>query len=165
MSPGWTPYNALIGSDANLDFGTATNRPSVSPAGTPEPTEFPTPVKSPYIKGVEFVIPTVCLGNDLKPFGPYLSVPSPPFDCVGDLGRNAFTRPGFFQTDLRIARKFPINGRWNVKVIGDSFKMLNRRNISDVNPLCDPTSGSCTAGTPTASYDPRTFQFALKINW
>jgi hypothetical protein len=55
--------------------------------------------------------------------------------------------------------------RWNVEVIGDGFNMLNRRNISDVNPLCDPTSGSCTAGTPTASYDPRTFQFALKINW
>jgi hypothetical protein len=42
---------------------------------------------------------------------------------------------------------------------------LNRFNASDVNPLCDPISGTCSAGQPTAAYDPRTFQFALKINF
>jgi hypothetical protein len=45
--------------------------------------------------------------------------------------------------------------------------MLNRFNAGDVDPLCDPTAGStsCTAGQPTAALDPRTFQFALKLNW
>jgi len=52
-----------------------------------------------------------------------------------------------------------------VQVIADGFNMLNHKNISDVSPLCDPTSGVCTAGQPTASYDPRTFQFALKVNF
>ena len=159
------PYNVLIGFDTNLDFGTATNRPSVLPAGTAPPPGFPEPVTSPFIKSKEFIIPTECLGPDNQPFAIAPLVPAPPTGCVGDLKRNAFSRPGFFQFDLRVERRIPITDRFNLQVIADGFNMLNRRNISDVNPLCDPTSGICTAGQPTASSDPRTFQFALKVNF
>lgn len=159
------PYNVLIGSDPNLDFGTATNRPSVLPPGVTLPAGFPTPVSSPYIKGVNFIIPATCIDSTGATFGPFPFVPSPPYGCIGDLGRNAFTRPGFFEIDLRVSRKIPIGERVNLEVIADGFNMLNRLNVSDVNPLCDPTSGTCTAGTPTASFDPRTFQFALKVNF
>ncbi|MGB8591324.1 MAG: hypothetical protein WCD40_08085, partial [Candidatus Acidiferrales bacterium] len=94
-------------------------------------------------------------------------VPSPPYGCTGDLARNYFTRPGYFNVDLRIARKIYLNERWNMEIIADGFNMLNRFNAADVNPLCDPTAGSttCSAGQPTAALDPRTFQFALKLNW
>jgi Carboxypeptidase regulatory-like domain/TonB dependent receptor len=160
------PYNVLIGSDPNLDFGTATNRPSVLPPGTGTlPAGFPPPVSSPYIPGVSFIIPATCIDSTGKTFGPFPFVPSPPFGCIGSLGRNAFTRPGFFDIDLRIDRKIPMGERVNLEMIADGFNMLNRLNVSDVNPLCDPTSGTCAAGTPTASFDPRTFQFALKINF
>lgn len=161
------PYNLLIGSNTNLDFGTATNRPSVLPAGAPVPPGFPAATSSPYIKGVEFILPTQCLDSSLQPFGPYPGVPTPPYGCTGDLQRNAFTRPGFFQIDLRIQRTIPINERWNVQIIADGFNMLNRFNVSDVNPVCDPTAGlaTCSGGQPTAAYDPRTFQFALKVNF
>jgi outer membrane receptor protein involved in Fe transport len=158
------PYNVLIGSDPNLDFGTATNRPSVVPAGAPLPVGVPA-VTSPYIPGVEFIPGSTCIDSAGATFGPYPLVPSPPYGCIGDLGRNAFTRPGFFEIDLRIDRKIPVNERVNVEMIADGFNMLNRLNVSDVNPLCDPTSGTCAAGTPTASFDPRTFQFALKVNF
>jgi hypothetical protein len=52
-------------------------------------------------------------------------------------------------------------------VIADGFNILNRFNVADVDPLCDPTTGTgtCNAGQPTAALDPRTFQFALKVNW
>ncbi|HTU32837.1 MAG TPA: TonB-dependent receptor [Candidatus Acidoferrum sp.] len=159
------PYNVLIGSDPNLDFGTATNRPSVLPAGAPLPAGFPPAVTSPYIPGEEFIVPSTCIDSTGATFGPYPFVPAPPYGCIGDLGRNAFTRPGFFEIDLRIDRKIPITERFNVEMIADGFNMLNRLNVSDVNPLCDPTSGTCSAGTPTASFDPRTFQFALKLNF
>jgi hypothetical protein len=159
------PYNTLIGFDTNLDFGTATNRPSFLPAGTPVPAGFPAAVTSPYIKGYEFILPTECLAPSNKPFPSSAVVPSPPTGCVGDLPRNAFTRPGFFQIDLRLERRIPLTEHTNLEVIADGFNMLNRLNVSDVNALCDPTSGICTAGQPTASYDPRTFQFALKMNF
>jgi hypothetical protein len=44
--------------------------------------------------------------------------------------------------------------------------LTNHTNIAAVNQLCDPSSGTtCLAGQPTASYDARQFQFALKFNW
>jgi len=157
------PYNVLLGFDPNLDFGTATNRPSVLPAGTP----FPGAVTSPFIRGHEFIIPTVCVDATGANFASpaTAAVPSPPFGCTGNLGRNAFTQPGFFQIDLRIARSFPISERVKLEVIGDGFNMLNRFNVAGVSPLCDPTSGTCTAGQPTSALQPRTFQFALKLNF
>jgi hypothetical protein len=158
------PYNVLVGSDPNLDFGTATNRPSAVPAGAPLPTGTPF-VTSPYIHSVEFIPGSTCIDSTGANFGPYPFVPAPPYGCIGDLGRNAFTRPGFFEIDLRIDRKIPVTERVNLEMIADGFNMLNRLNVSDVNPLCDPTSGTCAAGTPTASFDPRTFQFALKLNF
>ena len=157
------PFDVLIGSDPNLDLGTATNRPDAFPKGH-VPPGFPV-VDSPFLKNVDFTIPTVCLGSNLQPIPTDLTVPSPPFGCVGTLARNAFNRPGFFQIDLRVARKVPITERVNLEIIADGFNMLNRLNVADVSPLCDPIGGTCTAGQPTSSYDPRTFQFALKVNF
>jgi len=121
----------------------------------------PGAVRSPAIQGVAFLPPTVCPAG-LLPGAP-MNVPSPPFGCTGDLGRNAFTRPGFFTIDLRVARMIPITERWRLQIIADGFNMLNRFNAADVSPLCDPTSGACNAGTVTAALDPRQFQFALKL--
>jgi hypothetical protein len=155
------PYNLLIGYDSNLDFGSSTGRPSFIKTSSP-PVGSTT---SPFIPGYAFVPPNQCIDSTGKAF----SFPDtlPFWGCVGNLPRNAFSRPGFFQIDLRIARKIAINERWNVEVIADGFNMLNRFNVSDVNPVCDPTAGlaTCTGGQPTAAFDPRTFQFALKINW
>ena len=69
--------------------------------------------------------------------------------------------------DLRIARQIYLGERVNFDVIADAFNLLNRFNVADVNLLCEPTSGSgaCNAGQHSAALDPRTFQFALKINW
>jgi len=157
------PYNILIGTNPNLDLGTATNRPDVFPSGK-VPAGLPV-ITSPFVKGFDFTIPTSCLGPNNQAFPTDFTVPSPPFGCVGNLARNAFTRPSFFQIDLRIARKFAMGERLNLEVIADGFNMLNRFNVSDVSPLCDPISGTCNAGQPSAAHDPRTFQFALKLNW
>lgn len=146
------PFTVLTGTDYALQFSSNTVRPSVGPAG----------VQSPYIPGVYFTLPTVC--DQAVSLGP--NSISPPLGCTGNLGRNAFTRPGFAQFDLRISRRFPIHERWSVEAIADAFNLFNRFNVGDVNPLCDPTSASaCLAGQPTAALDPRTFQLALKIIW
>lgn len=162
------PYNVLIGYDSNLDFGSSTGRPSFVRTSTP-PAGSTT---SPSIPGVAFTIPNQCVDNSGKPFAFTPNTYLPFWGCTGNLGRNAFTRPGFFQIDLRVARKIPINERWSAEIIADGFNMLNRFNPSDVNPVCDPTASfpsagvsRCAGGQNTAAYDPRTFQFALKINW
>jgi len=157
------PYNLLIGYDTNLDFNSATGRPSFVKLNGAAPP--PGSTTSPYIPGYAFIPPNRCIDATGKPFSfpdtvPYLG-------CTGNLQRNAFARPGFFEMDLRVARKIPINERWSVDVIADGFNMLNRFNVSDVNPVCDPTAGlpTCAGGQPTAAFDPRTFQFALKVTF
>jgi hypothetical protein len=46
------------------------------------------------------------------------------------------------------------------------FNVINRFNVGDVSPLCNPLDpATCRAGEPTASLDPRQFQFALKLSW
>ncbi|HYL67839.1 MAG TPA: TonB-dependent receptor [Candidatus Limnocylindria bacterium] len=150
------PYTVLTGSDINLDFSSSTDRPSVAPVGTPGSTT------SPFIRGVAFIPPTVCPGVPATPL-----IPTPPVGCTGDLGRNSFNHPGYFNVDLRIARKIYAGERVSFDLIADAFNLLNRFNVADVNLLCDPTTGTgaCNAGQPSAALDPRTFQFALKINW
>jgi TonB dependent receptor-like, beta-barrel len=147
------PFTVLTGTDYNLDFGSNTDRPSVATSGG---------VQDPFLPGVTFTLPTVCD----QTFALGATSISPPAGCTGNLGRNAFTRPGFAQVDLRVSRKIQVSDRWNVELIVDAFNLFNRYNVGDVNPLCDPTSASaCWAGEPTAALEPRTFQLALKINW
>jgi hypothetical protein len=77
----------------------------------------------------------------------------------GNLGRNAgFTHWTVFN-DLRVAKRVPFGERVNMDLIADMFNLANRFNVSAVSPLFT------NAGTPTAAYDPRQFQFAIKINW
>jgi len=144
------PFSVLTGTDLSLDFGSNTDRPSVASSGG---------VSSPFIPGVNFVPPTVCdvaVPGVTTPFG---------FGCTGNLGRNAFVRPNFFQWDLRVSRKFYFGEKLNLEFITDMFNLFNRFNVGDVSPLCNPVAGTCSAGEPTAALDPRQFQFGLKLNF
>ena len=52
------------------------------------------------------------------------------------------------------------------EVLLEKYAKGDERNIAAVNQLCDPLAGAtCSAGHPTASYDARQFQFALKVSW
>ncbi len=152
MSAG-RPFTVLTGTDFNLDFGSNTDRPSIGATGVAS-------FFLPQATG-PFTLPTVC------PNDPLTNTPvPPPFGCTGNMGRNAFTRPGYVTVDLRIARRFPIGEQWNIEVIADMFNLFNRYNVADVSPLCNPLdAASCRAGEATATLDPRQFQFALKFNW
>ncbi len=151
------PYTVITGTDYRLDLGASNGRPSVGITTGPTAT-------SAFLPGVTFSLPSTCLTNS----GASFTVPgiSPPFGCDGNLGRNSYTTPGFFQFDLRLSRRFAMGERLKLDVIADAFNLTNRLNVSAVNQLCDPGSGSaCSAGQPTAAYDARQFQFALKVNW
>ena len=150
------PYTVITGTDYRLDLGASNGRPSV---GTTGPT-----ATSAFLTGVTFALPSTCLTNSGTPFT--VSGVSPPGGCDGNLGRNPFTTPGFFEVDLRLSRRFAMGERLKLDVIADAFNLTNRLNVAAVNQLCDPGSSStCSAGQPTASYDARQFQFALKLAW
>ena len=152
------PYNVITGEDTRLDLGASQARPSVAASGTAGTT-------SSFIPGVVFVPANTCLGNSGQAFGG-LGFAPPPAGCDGNLGRNRFVMPNFFQWDMRLSRAIPLGERLKLDLIADAFNLFNRTNIAAVNQLCDPTAGTtCFAGQPTAAYDARQFQFALKLSW
>jgi len=136
------PFSILTGADTNFDFASNTDRPNVVPAGAPVNSCGDVPVASKYS-------PTGFLQAACFLDG---SVP-------GNLGRNAGTRPATVFTDLRVSRRLDLSQRVALDLIVDAFNVINRFNVADVNPLYTQ------AGTPTAAFDPRQFQAALKLSW
>jgi len=141
------PFNIITGNADNFQFSPSTSRPNVVPAGTPDSPCGPT-VASKYSPTGFFQEP--CFASNFN--GTLQSLD-------GNLARNAGVKPWVVFNDLRIAKRINFTERVNMDAIADMFNLANRFNVADVNPLFT------AAGQPTAAYDPRQFQFALKINW
>ncbi|HEY6339642.1 MAG TPA: TonB-dependent receptor [Candidatus Sulfotelmatobacter sp.] len=140
------PFNIITGSGDNLQESSLTGRPNtfVNPACTA--LGFPA-VPSKY--SPTGVLQEPCTANYN---GTLLSLD-------GNLSRNAGISPWNVFNDLRIARRIYFGERYNLELIADMFNIANKNNVAAVSPLFT------NAGTPTAAYDPRQFQFAMKIHW
>ena len=136
------PFNIITGNGDNLQLSSLTGRPNtfVNPlcAGS---------VTSKYSPTGVFQEPCAANFN-----GTLLSLD-------GNLGRNAGRAPYTLFNDLRVAKRINFNERFNLDLIADMFNIANKMNVSAVSPLFT------NAGQATAAYDPRQFQFALKLNW
>jgi hypothetical protein len=77
----------------------------------------------------------------------------------GNFARNGGVQPWTVFNDLRIAKRVSFSEHRSIDLIVDAFNLANRFNAAAVNQLFT------NAGQVTAAYDPRQFQFALKINW
>ena len=60
---------------------------------------------------------------------------------------------------MRVSKRVFFGERFNMDLIADMFNIANKYNVAAVNPQMS------FAGQATAAYDPRQFQFALKLNW
>jgi hypothetical protein len=77
----------------------------------------------------------------------------------GNLSRNAGLTPWTVFSDLRVGKTVYFGERINMEFTADIFNLPNRYNVSAVSPLIS------NAGQPTAAYDPRQFQFSLRLAW
>jgi Carboxypeptidase regulatory-like domain/TonB dependent receptor len=141
------PFNIITGTGDNLQLSSLTSRPNtfVDPACA-------TPVPSKYSPTGTFQ--EVCING----FAATGTTPTL-LQLDGNFGRNAAVAPWTVFDDLRVAKRINFNERFNMDLIADMFNIANKFNVSAVSPLFT------NAGTPTAAYDPRQFQFAIKINW
>ena len=145
------PFNIVTATDQNFNFSTSTDRPNAVAVGTPtNACGFPT-VPSKASPTGAFQVPCFIDGNPLD------GVFNGSLD--GNLGRNAGTRPMTIFTDMRVARTFSFSERVKLEGLVDMFNFINRFNVADVNTLYTQ------AGTPTAAFDPRQFQFGLRVTW
>ncbi|MGC2388917.1 MAG: hypothetical protein WA621_05920 [Candidatus Acidiferrum sp.] len=136
------PFNIVTGDDDNLQLSALTGRPSTIANPSCGPT-----VTSRFSPTGIFQEP--CLADFT---GTLLSLD-------GNLGRNAGLTPWVAFSDMRVAKRLYFGERFNVDLITDIFNIPNRFNVSAVSVLYT------NAGQPTAAYDPRQFQFAMKLNW
>jgi hypothetical protein len=141
------PFNILTGGGDNLQLSSLTSRPNVTadPAcSTVYPSQFsPTGhFQEPCINGfvAAGIVPTL-------------------LQLDGNLGRNAGVMPWTVFGDMRVSKRVYFTERFSADFIVDMFNIANKYNVAAVSPLF------INAGQATAAYDPRQFQFAMKVNW
>jgi len=152
------PFNIITGSDDNFQLSSLTGRPNIVPAGTPTNACGYQTVASQYSKTGFFQEPCYAQFTPSSATAttfPFVSLLS----LDGNLSRNAGVQPWTVFDDLRIARRINFSERFSADLIADMFNIANKMNVSAVSPLFT------NAGQATAAYDPRQFQFAMKINW
>lgn len=138
------PFNVLTNQDTNNDQSSQTDRPSVLPDGTL------------CVPGSLGCVPIVTNGVFTS----------------GSLGRNSGLTHGFMSFDMRLARSIRFGDRVRLELIADGFNLFNRFNEGSVSPFIDDVNAfGQRAGNgryysrPTASFDPRQFQFGVKLNF
>jgi hypothetical protein len=139
------PFNILSNQDTNNDQSNQTDRPSVQSDGT---------LCVPGAPGC--VTPLITNGQF----------------STGTLGRNSGITHGFASLDLRLTRTVRIGERLRLDIIAEGFNLFNRFNegsaspfFDDVNAFRQRASNGRYFSRPTASFDPRQFQFGLKLNF
>jgi outer membrane receptor protein involved in Fe transport len=145
------PFNILTGDDTNFDFNPLTDRPNAVAPGSGVTSCGNAPVLSKYSPTGAFNLP--CYIDAPASAGPASSF------YAGNLGRNTGLKPYTVFTDFRFARAFTFSHEIALQLTADVFNLINKNNVLDVNLLYTG------AGTPTAAYDPRQFQFGARVSF
>jgi hypothetical protein len=83
---------------------------------------------------------------------------------IGNVGRNSFTGPGFFESDIALAKVIPITEGVALRFRADALNAFNRVNLGQPNTCVDCSGGgSIMALAPGALQ--RTLQFSLRIEF
>jgi hypothetical protein len=139
------PFNIITGNGDNLQLSSLTGRPNTVVNANCGPAYPAYPSKYSPSGFLQEPCPADFNGSLLS--------------LDGNLSRNAGVTPYTLFNDLRVARRIYFGERISLDLIADVFNLANEYNVAAVNVLFT------NAGQPTAAYDPRQFQFAMKVNW
>ncbi|HYX29700.1 MAG TPA: carboxypeptidase regulatory-like domain-containing protein [Pyrinomonadaceae bacterium] len=138
------PFNILSNQDTNNDQSNQTDRPSVLPNGLL------------CVPGTAGCTPLIVNGQF----------------ATGDLARNMGLTHRYMSVDARLTRSIRFGERLRLDVIAEGFNLFNRFNEAAASPFIDAVNAfHRQAGNghyysqPTSAFDPRQFQFGLKLNW
>ena len=82
------------------------------------------------------------------------------------VGRNTGRGFDFASLDLRLSRTFRITERVGLQLLAEAFNVLNRANFGVPNNTFGSGVQPLPAfGQPTAAFDPRQFQFGMKVSF
>jgi hypothetical protein len=83
---------------------------------------------------------------------------------IGNVGRNSFTGPSFFQIDIALAKVVPISERIALRFRADAFNAFNKVNLGRPNPCVDCAGGGSISSLAGGAMQ-RTLQFSLRIEF
>jgi hypothetical protein len=146
------PFNIITGSGDNLQLSSLTARPNTVPNAACGAV-----YQSKYSPTGQLQEP--CIIPFLPNVAPAFGTTPTLLQLDGNLGRNAGITPWTVFDDMRVSKRINFTERFNMDLIADMFNIANKNNTAAVSPLYT------NAGQPTAAYDPRQFQFAMKLNW
>ncbi|MDQ5844524.1 MAG: hypothetical protein M3539_04440, partial [Acidobacteriota bacterium] len=131
------PFNIITGTDANGDLQSSNDRPVIRTDGS------------------------LCV--------PVLDANCAPPFTSGNLRRNAGITHGYASFDLRVTRLVRFGERVRLDLIAEGFNLFNRFNEASANPFYNEVNafqqrtGGLFYSRTTAAYDPRQFQFGVKL--
>jgi hypothetical protein len=138
------PFNILSNQDTNNDQSNQTDRPTVLSDGTL------------CVAGRAGCAPIITDGVFTS----------------GSLGRNAGITHGFASFDMRLTKAVRFGERVRLDLIAEGFNLFNRFNEASVSPFIDDVTAFNQRAEngryysrPTAAFDPRQFQFGLKLSF
>jgi hypothetical protein len=87
---------------------------------------------------------------------------APCLGCVGNIGRNTFVGPSYWNFDTSLFRNFQISERFRLQFRAEAFNAFNKTNflIGNNQSLHDPVFGQAGGTGP-----PRNLQFGLKLSY
>jgi hypothetical protein len=136
------PFNILSVADQNFDLQSSNERPSVTATGL------------------------LCIP------GPTSTICPTALPADGTLGRNAGITHSYASLDMRLMRSIHFGERARLDLIAEGFNLFNRFNeaaaapfFTAVNDFGQRAGNGRYYSRPTASYDPRQFQFGVKLNF
>jgi hypothetical protein len=137
------PFNIIAPGDANGDFQSTNERPTVRADGTLCQTAS---AEANCFTGI--------------------------FPANGNLGRNMGLTHGYFSVDARLTKRISFGERLSLDLIAEGFNLFNRFNEAAANPFYDVVNtfgerspNSKYYSRSTAVFDPRQFQFGFKLNF
>lgn len=81
-------------------------------------------------------------------------------------GRNTLLTPAIAMVDFRALKFFPVGEHAHLDLVAESFNLLNRTNISQINPFFGPSTIPLAGfGVPTKALNARQIQFSLDFEY
>jgi len=90
----------------------------------------------------------------------FAQIPASAFGSYGNIGRNAFRGPAYYNVDSEVSRLFPIHGRLTLDLRLEAFNLLNHPNF---NPPTSTLSSSIFGQITSQNGNARLFQGAIKL--
>ena len=90
---------------------------------------------------------------------------NPSAGTVGSLQLTPVTGPGYWNLDLGLIKRTRINENVNIEFRGEVFNVFNHTNFFITSTALPQNINASAFGQITDTFDPRIFQFALKLNF